>query len=116
MDIGGLITYLLTPMAQVALIIGIAELVKKLGVPTKFIPLIDLGLGLISGIFIYGLSMKYDMVEAVLVGIALGLSACGLFSGIKNVTQPQWTFNNDGIDELNEDGEIYENEDNTAKG
>ena len=48
-------------------------------------------------------------------GIALGLSACGLFSGIKNVSQPQWTFNEDSTEELIEDGDIYENEDNTAK-
>lgn len=115
MDIGELIKYLLTPIAQVALIMGIAELVKRLGVASKFIPLVDLALGLVSGIFIYGFSMKYDMTEAVVVGIALGLSACGLFSGIKNVTQPQWTFNEDSTNELIEGGDIYENEDNTAK-
>lgn len=89
MDIGELIKYLLTPIAQVALIIGLAELIKRVGCPTKFIPLIDLGLGLVSGICIYGLTMGYGITESVVLGIALGLSACGLFSGIKNVTEPE---------------------------
>lgn len=115
MDVGELIKYLLTPIVQVALIMGIAELVKGLGVASKFIPLVDLGLGLVSGICVYGLSMNYSVVESVVLGIALGLAACGLFSGIKNVAQPQWTFNQDGIEELSKDGETYGNEDNTAK-
>lgn len=89
MDIGELIKYLLTPIAQVALIIGLAELIKRLGCPTKFIPLIDLGLGLVSGICVYGLTMGYGITESVVLGIALGLSACGLFSGIKNVTETE---------------------------
>lgn len=115
MDINELIKYLLTPVAQIALIIGIAEMMKRLGIASKFIPLIDLGLGLVSGICIYGLSMGYGIAESIVLGIALGLSACGLFSGVKNVAQPQWTFNDSDVDELMEDGEIYEYEDNTAK-
>ena len=59
--------------------------------------------------------MRYGMTESVIVGIALGLSACGLFSGIKNISQPQDTFNADSLNELVEDGDIYGNEDNTAK-
>ena len=85
MDTNDLIKFLLTPTAQVALIIGIAELLKKVGIPTRFIPLIDLGLGVASGICVYGLMLDYDIAYGALVGIALGLSACGLFSGIKNV-------------------------------
>ena len=84
MDINELVTYLLSPMAQVALIIGIAEIIKRMGMATKFIPLVDLGLGLISGIGVYTMSMGYSLTSGVLIGIALGLSACGLFSGIKN--------------------------------
>ena len=89
MDISDLITYLLTPVAQVALIIGLAEVFKRVGFPKKYIPIIDLVLGLASGICVYGLAMKFGAVECVLVGIALGLSACGLFSGIKNVLESE---------------------------
>lgn len=80
-----LITYLLTPVAQVALIIGLAEIAKKIGMPTRWIPLLDLGLGIISGVIVYGFALGYGVINGVLVGIAVGLSACGLFSGIKNV-------------------------------
>ena len=55
---------LLTPAAQVALIIALAQLIKEVGFPAKFIPVVDL-----------------------VLGIVLGLSACGLFSGIKNIKE-----------------------------
>ena len=84
MDISTLIESLLLPTSQVALIIGLAELCKRVGVNTKYIPLIDLALGIISGVCIYGVSMGYGALKGVVVGIAIGLSACGLFSGIKN--------------------------------
>ncbi len=87
MQIEELIAYLLTPIAQVSLIIGLAEIFKKSGVKNKYIPILDLILGLISGVLVYGLSLGYGVLDGVLLGIAMGLSACGLFSGIKNVTE-----------------------------
>ena len=89
MDVSTLITYLLTPVAQIALIIGLAELAKRSGCPHRYIPLLDLGLGLVSGLCIYHLTMHYGIAESCVLGIALGLSACGLFSGIKNTTQSE---------------------------
>lgn len=86
MDVGEIIAYLLTPVVQVALIIGLAELIKSLGLEKRWIPLVDLGLGLASGILIYGYAQGYGLLDGVVLGIALGLSACGLFSGIKNVS------------------------------
>ena len=85
MNIDELINYLLSPVGLVALIMGIAELAKKLGCPNKFIPLIDFGLGLIGGITVFGIEMGYGIFKGVMLGLALGLSACGLFSGIKNI-------------------------------
>ena len=89
MDIGELTVFLLTPAAQVALIIGIAEIIKRAGCPTKYIPLVDLALGLISGIFVFGRIMNYGIDISIVVGVALGLSACGLFSGIKNIAEKE---------------------------
>lgn len=80
-----LVKYLFTPAAQVAIIVGLAELIKKLGCPTRFIPLIDVALGIISGVCVYGIAQGQGIVESILIGLALGLTACGLFSGIKNV-------------------------------
>lgn len=82
---GNLIEYLMTPVAQVGLIIGLAEIVKGFGVEKRWIPLVDLALGLISGIFVYHLAFDYAVVQSAVIGIALGLSACGLFSGYKNL-------------------------------
>lgn len=80
-DINTLVTYLVTPVGMVALIIALAEVAKNLGVNKKYIPLLDLVIGLIGSFFIYS---DLTIIYRVLVGIALGLSACGLFSGIKN--------------------------------
>ena len=89
MDVNDLMQYLLTPTAQVAIIISLAEIIKRAGCPTRWIPLVDLALGLISGVCVYGITMQYGIARGILLGIALALSACGLFSGIKNVITPE---------------------------
>lgn len=85
MEVDELVSFLLTPVAQIGLIIGLSELFKKAGVEVKFIPLVDVGLGLISGIGIYGIGLNYGVIKGILIGLAMGLNACGLFSGIKNL-------------------------------
>lgn len=80
-----LLTFVLSPAAQIALIIGLAELAKKTGLESRWIPLLDLLLGLLSGILVFGLLMGKGIAQGIPVGLALGLSACGLFSGVKNV-------------------------------
>lgn len=82
-----IVAYLLQPAAQIALIIGLAELCKQLGCPTRFIPLIDLGLGLVSGCCVYAVGLGEPWINGIMLGIAMGLSACGLFSGIKNTIE-----------------------------
>lgn len=85
MDINDLVTYLLTPIAQVALIMALAEVAKHIGLKSRWIPLLDLGLGIVAGLAIYTWHLGLTPVEGIIVGIACGLSACGLFSGVKNV-------------------------------
>lgn len=80
-----LINYLLAPAGQVALIIGLAQLAKNLGLKSKLIPLFDVICGLVGGILVYFIEFKYDLIQSIMIGLAIGLSACGLFSGIKNV-------------------------------
>lgn len=87
MEAQEIITVLLTPASQVALIIAFAELVKQLGLQAKWIPVVDLVLGIISGVCVFGLLGEMGIANGLLIGIALGLSACGLFSGIKNVKE-----------------------------
>ena len=73
-----LINYLLAPAGQVALIIGLAQLVKNMGVPAKWIPLLDVVLGLMSGVIVYGFEYDLGILKGVMLGLAIGLSACGL--------------------------------------
>lgn len=88
MDINELITYLLTPVAQVALIIGVAEVIKRQNWFSKnYIPILDLILGILSGVLVYGVMLEHGIGIGIIIGIAEGLSACGLFSGIKNVRE-----------------------------
>lgn len=80
---GDVTSNLATPAAQIAIIMGVAEVIKKIGVNPKYIPLIDLLLGLISGFLVYyeDLGVK----KSLMLGVMFGLSACGLFSGCKNL-------------------------------
>jgi hypothetical protein len=63
-------------------IMAIAEMIKGLGFPTKFIPLVNLALGLLAGFFAIP---NETPVGSVITGLILGLSASGLYSGSKNV-------------------------------
>lgn len=85
MEVDELTAFLLTPVSQIGLIMGLAELFKKAGVEAKFIPLVDVSLGLLSGIGVYGIGLNYGLIKGILIGLAMGLNACGLFSGIKNL-------------------------------
>ena len=89
MNVDDLILFLLTPASQVALVIGISEIIKRLGLPAKFIPLVDLFLGQLSGIGVFGLALGQGIPNGIVIGLAIGLSACGLFSGIKNLTKKE---------------------------
>ena len=66
----------------VAIIVGLNEIIKKLGVNEKFIPVVSLVLGLGAG-YLVGTDVK----EIIVLGLMMGLSACGLYSGTKNVVQ-----------------------------
>lgn len=87
MEAKDLISQLITPMGQVALIMALAELCKQLGLNKRWIPIVDVILGLISGLGVFYLLLHYSVPESIILGLALGLSACGLFSGVKNITQ-----------------------------
>jgi hypothetical protein len=82
-----LIEYLLTPMAQIGMIMALAEVLKRSGFPKKYIPVVDVILGVISGVFVSGIILGYGIAKGIIIGIALGLTACGTFSGVKNVTE-----------------------------
>lgn len=86
MDSVDLISYLVSPVSVIGLIVGLAEIAKILNVDPKLIPLVDLMLGLFFGVCFYGFVLNYGVIKGAVIGIAFGLSACGLFSGFKNIS------------------------------
>ena len=68
-----------------AVVIGLVEVAKKLGMSEKFAPLLALILGL--GFAFMGFTANPDLVSTIIGGIIIGLSAVGLYSGTKNVIE-----------------------------
>jgi len=71
-------------IALIPLIIGLAEVIKKIGLNSKFIPLVNLILGLIAGIIFLN---PGDIKAGIIQGLFIGLSASGLYSGVKNTVE-----------------------------
>lgn len=69
----------------IAVIMGVGKLLKELNFfPTKFIPVVNLILGIVGGV-IY---LNPDNIQmAVLEGIIVGLTAGGFYSSVKNVAE-----------------------------
>jgi len=66
-----------------AMIIGLVEIGKKIGLPDKFCPLLALVLGIGFALLLPGLSTT----SIIFGGIVVGLSAVGLFSTVKNTVE-----------------------------
>lgn len=84
MTVTEMTAWLYEPAAQVGIIIAIAEVAKRLGLENRWIPILDICLGIISGVVVYGSALGLGYPSGIAIGVALGLSACGLFSGVKN--------------------------------
>ena len=62
-----------------AIVIGAVEVAKEFGLPTKFAPILSIGLAILLNLVIK--YSGYETGELILTGIIAGLSACGLYSG-----------------------------------
>lgn len=72
-------------VALVPLVLGVVEVLKRIGLPAKFSPLVAVCMGISLGIFYMDVTTK----EGVIIGLALGLSASGLYSGTKNMIEKE---------------------------
>lgn len=68
-------------VALIGLIVGLVEALKRAGLPKRFLPLSSLIFGVAAGIFYIN---PEDLKAAIIVGLMMGLSASGLYSGTKN--------------------------------
>jgi len=71
-------------VAIIPLIVGLVELVKKLGLPDKFAAVLSAVLGVVIGLVYVA---PDDPAKGVLVGLSMGLAASGLYSGTKNTVE-----------------------------
>ena len=77
----------ITSAVIVAIIIGLSQVIKQAtSINSKFIPLIDIILGLALA-FGYSFIEPLSMPQVIFYGLIMGLSACGLFSGTKNIAE-----------------------------
>jgi hypothetical protein len=68
--------------ALIPIILGLCELAKQAGVPSRWIPLVSLFLGVLFGVFYVS---PVNTLDGILQGVVLGLSSMGLYSGPKSV-------------------------------
>lgn len=71
-------------VALIPIITGLVGVFTQLGLRKKFAPIVSLILGLLIGIFYVH---PGDIKGGILVGLMLGLSAVGLYSGTKNTKE-----------------------------
>lgn len=72
--------------SAIAVVLGLVEVAKRLGLREKYCPLLSLFFGLLIslGYYFYNQNTWY---EAVIIGLIVGLSAVGLYSGAKETVQ-----------------------------
>lgn len=70
----------------VPLILGLVELFKRARLPKKLLPVVSLVFGVAAGVFYVYPS---DIKGGIIVGLMLGLSASGLYSGAKNTIEQE---------------------------
>lgn len=76
----------LTVAVFIAVIIAVVELLKRsLDLPTKMAPLVSALLGLPVGI----LYLNVDLKTGIIYGLIIGLSAGGLYSGVKALAKQE---------------------------
>ena len=70
-------------VALIPATMGLVDVAKRAGLPSKNAPILSLVIGIILGV-----STNLDNLQkGMITGIAIGLSASGLYSGTKALTQ-----------------------------
>ena len=64
----------------VAVVVGLVQVFKLAGVSTRFAPLLSVAFGLL---IVLGLSFFQATFTVIVTGLVVGLTACGLYSGVK---------------------------------
>ena len=70
-------------VALIPATMGLVEVAKQAGLPSKYAPILSLGIGVALGIA----TSLDNLQKGIITGIAIGLSASGLYSGTKALTK-----------------------------
>ncbi|HEX6594552.1 MAG TPA: hypothetical protein VF095_08175 [Bacillota bacterium] len=71
-------------VALIPLIVGLVELLKGIGLSKRWSPFVSIMFGLVAGtLYVY----PKDLKGGIIVGLMLGMSASGLYSGTKNTIE-----------------------------
>jgi hypothetical protein len=74
-------------VALIPLIIGLVQVLKYFGFGKKwFLPLASLLFGVLAGVIYVN---PYDVKEGILIGLLMGLSASGMYSGGKAILEKE---------------------------
>ncbi|PFL59829.1 holin [Bacillus cereus] len=65
--------------AMIGVVVGLSQIAKTNGLQTKYIPILNLTLGIVLGV----LFLSQDIKMNILQGMIIGLSASGLFDHTK---------------------------------
>ncbi|MEK4578265.1 holin [Bacillus sp. FSL R12-0074] len=64
---------------MIGIVVGLSQIAKTIGLQTRYVPLLNLTLGIALGV----LFLSQDLKTNVFQGIIIGLSASGLFDHTK---------------------------------
>lgn len=82
-DLSGYYDAELLQLLIVPLVIGLTEAVKKTGaVARMYWPIISIALGIVISIFLFDNDLQLEVIQ----GIVAGLTASGLWSGVRTVS------------------------------
>lgn len=68
-------------LALIPLLVAVIAVLTNLGLPKQFAPVVSVVLGIVVGIVYLA---PGDIKQGIMIGLALGLSSVGLYSGTKN--------------------------------
>lgn len=71
-------------ISAVGSIMAAVTLLKDLGLPKKYAPLVAVAFGILTGVFLVD---PHNLQQGLIDGFSLGLSAIGVHSGVKNIRE-----------------------------
>jgi len=77
---------LISGVSAIPIILGLVQLARLFGLKEKYAPLLTVALGELASITYY-FYRNQTWYEAVIVGLVLGLSAIGLYSGTRETME-----------------------------